>query len=218
MLFRDRSDAGRQLAKALSRYAERSDVLVLSLPRGGVPVGYEVAEALRAPLDVFIVRKLGVPSQPELAMGAVASGGVRVLNQDVVRQLDIPQNVIDRVAAAELREIERRDQRYREGRPTQKLEGKVVLLIDDGLATGSTMRAAARAVRLQKPARTVIAVPLSAAVTCEVLRDDADEIVCLATPEPFYAVGQWYANFEQTTDEEVQDLLARAAGFASPKA
>ena len=218
MLFRDRSEAGRQLAKALSRYAGLSGVLVLALPRGGVPVGYEVAEALRAPLDVFIVRKLGVPSQPELAMGAVASGGVRVFNQDVVRQLDIPQDVIDRVAAAEQVEIARREQRYREGRRTPRIEGQIVILIDDGLATGSTMRAAARAVRLQEPARTVIAVPLSAAVTCEVLRDDADELVCLATPEPFYAVGQWYANFEQTSDEEVRDLLARAVEFATPKA
>jgi putative phosphoribosyl transferase len=218
MLYRDRSDAGRKLAGALSKYVGRNDVLVLGLPRGGVPVAYEVAQSLRAPLDVFIVRKLGVPSQPELAMGAVATGGVRVLNDEVVRQLKIPAPVIDRVAAAEQLEIERRERSYREGRPAPRLEGKIVILIDDGLATGSTMRAAARAVRTQRPARTIIAVPLSASVTVELLRGDADEMVCLTTPEPFFAVGQWYEDFDQTSDREVQDLLARAAKFASPKA
>lgn len=217
MLFADRSDAGRKLAAALSRYAGRAGVQVLGLPRGGVPVAFEVAQALRAPLDVFIVRKLGVPTQPELAMGAVATGGVRVLNEEVVRQLDIPASVIDRVAAAEQIEIERRERRYREGRPAPRLEGKIVILIDDGLATGSTMRAAARAVRLQQPARTLIAVPVAARQTCELLRGDADEMVCLTTPEPFFAVGQWYGNFDQTSDEEVHDLLARAAQFASPR-
>ena len=218
MLFRDRSDAGRKLAAALSGYAGGGDVLVLGLPRGGVPVAYEVAQALRAPLDVFIVRKLGFPSQPELAMGAVASGGVLVLNDDVVRQLDVPQSVIDRVAAAEQIEIERRERSYRGGRPAPSVEGKTVILIDDGLATGSTMRAAARAERKLNPARIVIAVPLAAATTREVLRREADEIVCLATPEPFFAVGQWYANFEQTSDEEVRELLARGSQLAPPKA
>ena len=218
MLFRDRSDAGRKLAAALSQYARRADVQVLGLPRGGVPVAFEVAHELQAPLDVFIVRKLGVPSQPELAMGAVASGGVRVLNHDVVRQLEIPETVIERVAAAEQQEIERRERRFREGRPAPPLAGKIVILIDDGLATGSTMRAAVVAVRLQQPARTIVAVPVAAAITCELLRGEANEVVCLATPEPFFAVGQWYGNFDQTSDEEVHDLLARASHFASPKA
>jgi putative phosphoribosyl transferase len=215
MLFLDRSDAGRKLAAALSRYAGNANVQVLGLPRGGVPVAFEVAQALRAPLDVFIVRKLGVPSQPELAMGAVASGGVRVLNDEVLKQLGIPPSVVDHVAAVEQLEIERRERSYREGRPAPTLEGKTVILIDDGLATGSTMRAAAHGVRLQRPARTVIAVPVAAGMTCEVLRDDADEIVCLATPSQFFAVGQWYRNFEQTTDDEVRDLLTRAGAARS---
>jgi putative phosphoribosyl transferase len=218
MLFFDRSDAGRKLAAALAQYAGRSDVLVLGLPRGGVPVAFEVAQALRAPLEVFIVRKLGVPSQPELAMGAVATGGVLVLNDEVVRQLDIPRSVIDRVVAAEQLEIERRERRYREGRPAPELAGRIVILIDDGLATGSTMRAAVCAVNTQKPARVIVAVPVAAAATCDVLRRDADEVICPATPEPFFAVGQWYRDFEQTTDEEVHDLLARAAEFASRRA
>lgn len=215
MLFADRSDAGRKLAATLAKFVGRPDVLVLGLPRGGVPVAFEVAQALRAPLDVFIVRKLGVPSQPELAMGAVATGGVLVLNDDVVRQLDIPRAVIDRVAAAEQLEIERRERLYREGRPTPDLAGKIVILIDDGLATGSTMRAAVRAVRQQNPARVIVAVPVAASATCEVLRRDADEVISFATPEPFFAVGQWYRDFEQTSDEEVHALLSRATDFAS---
>jgi predicted phosphoribosyltransferase len=218
MLFFDRTDAGRKLARALAGYAGRDDVRVLGLPRGGVPVAFEVAQALHAPLDVFIVRKLGVPSQPELAMGAVASGGMRVLNDEVVGQLDIPESIILRVAAAEQLEIERRERRYREGRPAPQLAGKIVILIDDGLATGSTMRAAVRAVRLQQPISTLVAVPVAAASTCAALRREADEVVCLATPEPFFAVGQWYRDFDQTSDEQVHDLLARAAEFSRPRA
>ncbi len=210
MLFLDRSDAGRKLASALSRYAGDPNVQVLGLPRGGVPVAFEVAQALRAPLDVFIVRKLGVPSQPELAMGAVASGGVRVLNQEVIAQLGIPPSVVDHVAAVEQIEIERRERSYRESRPTPDLAGKIVILVDDGLATGSTMRAAAGAVRLLRPASTVIAVPVAAATTLEVLSGEADHIFCLATPNQFFAVGQWYKNFAQTSDDEVRELLARA--------
>lgn len=217
MLFFDRSDAGRRLARALAGYSGRADLQVLGLPRGGVPVAYEVAHALRAPLDVFIVRKLGVPSQPELAMGAVASGGVRVLNEEVVRQLDIPESVIQRVADAEQLEIERRELRYREGRPAPQLAGKVVILIDDGLATGSTMRAAVKAVRLQQPAHTVVAVPVAAPSTSAALRAEADEMISLTTPEPFFAVGQWYRDFDQTSDEEVRGLLARAAEFLTPR-
>ncbi len=215
MLFLDRSDAGRKLAAALSRYAGNTNVHVLGLPRGGVPVAFEVALALRAPLDVFIVRKLGVPSQPELAMGAVATGGVRVLNQEVIAQLGIPPDVVDHVAAVEQIEIERRERSYREGRPAPTLEGRIAILIDDGLATGSTMRAAAAAVRLQRPASTVIAVPVAAATTLEVLRGDADEIVCLATPSQFFAVGQWYRDFAQTSDGEVRNLIARAEDIRS---
>ncbi len=210
MLFLDRSDAGRKLASALSRYAGDPNVQVLGLPRGGVPVAFEVAQALRAPLDVFIVRKLGVPSQPELAMGAVASGGVRVLNQEVIAQLGIPPSIVDHVAAVEQIEIERRERSYRESRPTPDLAGKIVILVDDGLATGSTMRAAAGAVRLLRPASTVIAVPVAAATTLEVLSGEADHIFCLATPNQFFAVGQWYKNFAQTSDDEVRELLARA--------
>ena len=215
MLFLDRSDAGRKLAAALTRYATTPNVQVLGLPRGGVPVAFEVAQALRAPLDIFIVRKLGVPDQPELAMGAVASGGVRVLNHEVLSQLGISASTVDHVAAVEQIEIERRERSYREGRAPLNLEGKIAILIDDGLATGSTMRAAASAVRLLRPEKTVIAVPVAAATTLEVLRGDADEIVCLATPNQFYAVGQWYKDFEQTTDEEVRELLARSDNIRS---
>jgi predicted phosphoribosyltransferase len=211
MLFRDRAEAGRRLAEELARYRDRPDVLVLALPRGGVPVAFEVARALQAPLDVFVVRKLGVPGHEELAMGAIASGGVRVLNQDVVRGLGIPDEVIDRVAAAEQRELERREQLYRGERPPADSSGKTVILIDDGLATGSTMRAAVAALRRLGPARIVVAVPIAAAHTCAEFREDVDQIVCSVTPEPFYAVGLWYQDFSQTTDEEVRDLLERAA-------
>jgi putative phosphoribosyl transferase len=207
--FRDRADAGRQLAARLAAHAHRPDVLVLALPRGGVPVGYEVARALDAPLDIFLVRKLGVPGHEELAMGAVATGGVRVLNDDVVRALRIPRDVIDAVAATERRELSRRERAYRDDRPPPEVRGRTVILVDDGLATGSTMLAAVEAVEAQRPGRLVVAVPVAARDTCELLAAEADEVVCVLTPEPFVAVGIWYADFSQTTDEEVRELLAR---------
>ncbi|MBX6315989.1 MAG: phosphoribosyltransferase [Isosphaeraceae bacterium] len=209
--YRDRAEAGRQLAQLLTEYAGRPDVLVLALPRGGVPVAYEVARALGAPLDVFLVRKLGVPGREELAMGALASGGLRVLNEEVVQALRISPAVIDRVAAAELEELQRRERAYRGNRPPPDVRGKTVILIDDGLATGASMRAAVAALRQAGPARIVVAVPVAAAQTCDEFRHDVDQIVCALTPEPFYAVGLWYEDFSQTTDEEVRDLLERAA-------
>ena len=211
MPFRDRTDAGRQLAMKLRGYTDRSDVLVLALPRGGVPVGFEVAQALHVPLDVFLVRKLGVPGQPELAMGAIASGGLRVLNDEVLNRLDVSDDVIEAVAQTELRELRRREQQYRDDAPPPDVGGKAVILVDDGLATGSTMRAAVAALRQQQPARIVVAVPVGAADTCADLQREADEVVCVRTPEPFYAVGLWYQDFGQTTDEEVRALLKRAA-------
>jgi putative phosphoribosyl transferase len=210
MIFRDRADAGRQLAARLRRYADRPDVLVLGLPRGGVPVAYEVAKELKAPLDVFLVRKLGVPSHEELAMGAIASGGVRVLNEDIINYLRIPDEVIDAVAAREQRELERREQAYRDGRPPPDVKDRIVILIDDGLATGSTMRAAAASLRLLKPLRIVVAVPVSAPETCDAFRTEVDEIVCAVTPEYFQGVGLWYDDFSQTSDEEVRELLKKA--------
>ncbi len=209
-VFRDRRHAGEVLAHSLERFANRSDVLVLALPRGGVPVGFEVAEALRAPLDVFIVRKLGVPGHEEYAMGALASGNVRVLNDEVVRMLDIPAAAIEAVVRAEQRELERRELLYRDQRPPPDVRGRTVILVDDGLATGSTMLAAVRALRRQQPARLVVAVPTAAADTCEALRSEADEVICASTPEPFRAVGLWYHDFSQTSDDEVRALLARA--------
>jgi predicted phosphoribosyltransferase len=211
MVFRDRADAGRALAARLGHYANRPDVLVLALPRGGVPVAYEVARALGAPLDVFLVRKLGVPGQEELAMGAIASGGVRVLNDEVVRLLQIPDEVIDAVAESQGRELERRARAYRDDRPPPEVRGRTVILIDDGLATGSSMRAAIAALRQQRPARLVVAVPVAAASTAEELRAEVDDLVCVATPEPFYAVGSWYEDFAQTGDDEVHALLEHAA-------
>ena len=210
MIYRDRTDAGKQLAARLADYADREDVLVLALPRGGVPVAYEVAKALRSPLDIFLVRKLGVPGHEELAMGAIATGGVSVLNDDVINYLRIPGEVIDAVAADELRELERRERAYRGDRPEPDVRGKTIILVDDGLATGSTMRAAASALRQQNPARIVVAVPVSAPQTCNEYRMGVDEIICASTPEPFMGVGQWYRDFSQTTDEEVRELLARA--------
>jgi putative phosphoribosyl transferase len=211
MQFEDRRDAGRRLAAALMEYAGQRGVIVLALPRGGLPVGYEVAQALRAPLDVFVVRKLGVPGEEELALGAIASGGVRVLNREVVEALSIPEWQIQMVAEREQIELERRERQYRGGRPPLNVEGKTVILTDDGLATGSTMRAAAAALRQQKPKEIVIAVPVGARATCRELGAEANRMVCLYTPESFFAVGQWYRHFEQITDEEVQDFLARAA-------
>ena len=210
MLFRDRADAGRHLLSRLGAYQGRPDVVVLGLPRGGIPVGYEVARGLGAPLDVFVVRKLGVPGQEELAMGAIATGGVRVVNRDVVDALHIAPDVLDRSAEAERRELERRERSYRGDRPEPKVEGRTVILVDDGLATGSTMRAAVQALRQQRPARIVVAVPVAAFATCEELRREVEEVVCFATPEPFMAVGRFYDDFSQTTDEEVHDLLASA--------
>ncbi|MBI2876198.1 MAG: phosphoribosyltransferase [Candidatus Tectomicrobia bacterium] len=209
--FRDRSEAGRLLAERLKAFAHRPDVLVLALPRGGVPVAFEVARALHAPLDVFLVRKLGVPGHEELAMGAIATGGVRVLNQEIVQRLRIPDEMVDAVAAMEQRELERRRSIYRDDRPFPQIRDRTVILVDDGLATGSTMRAAVAAIRQQQPAHIVVAVPTAAHETCEEFRSEVDEIVCAITPEPFYAVGLWYEDFSQITDEEVRDLLERAA-------
>ena len=207
--FRDRSDAGQQLASKLMTYANRADVLVLALPRGGVPVAFEVAEALHVPLDVFVVRKLGVPGHEELAMGAIATGGIRVLNDDVVEALGVPDRVIDAVTANEQWELEQREHRYRDDHPPPDIRGRTVILIDDGLATGATMRAAIAALRQQQPARIVIAVPTAAPEICDEFRSEVDEIVCAITPDPFYAVGLWYEDFAQTTDEEVRALLER---------
>jgi predicted phosphoribosyltransferase len=210
MYFRDRREAGRQLAQRLAAYANRPDVLVFALPRGGVPVAYEVARALHAPLDVFLVRKLGLPGHEELAMGAVASGGVRVLNRDVVERLQLPDELIDAVTRRELQELERRERAYRGDRPFPDVQGKTIILVDDGLATGSTMRAAAEALRQQGPARLVIAVPAGSPETCNDFREEVDEVVCAITPDPFYAVGLWYQDFSQTTDDEVRELLSAA--------
>jgi putative phosphoribosyl transferase len=208
--FVDRRDAGRVLAFRLAKYANRDDVIVLALPRGGVPVAYEVASALGAPMDVFLVRKLGTPGHRELAMGAIASGGVRVLNDDVVRWYGIPEAAIERVAHEEEQELQRRERAYRDDLPTPDLANRTVILIDDGLATGSTMRAAAQAVRAHHPTRVVIAVPVGAPQTCTELAAVADEVICARMPEPFSAVGQWYLNFDQTDDEEVRDLLQKS--------
>jgi putative phosphoribosyl transferase len=209
-LFRDRADAGRQLAERLGSYAGRPETVVLALPRGGVPVGYEVARALGLPLDVFVVRKLGVPGHEELAMGAIASGGTRVLEPEVVARLGLADETIAAVAAEEQRRLEQRERIYRQDRPPLDLAGKTILLVDDGLATGSSMRAAIQALRAQDPAKVIVAVPIAPAETCAELAREADEVVCAATPEPFVAVGQGYADFSQTSDEEVAELLRSA--------
>ena len=204
------------LAELLGEYAGRDDVVVLALPRGGVPVAYEVAKALGAPLDVFTVRKLGVPGNPELAMGAIATGGVVVLDQRLIQLLGIDRSQLEQAVTAELRELERRDAAYRGNRELPDLTGKTVILVDDGLATGSTMRAAALAVRELNPARIVVAVPVAAEETCDAFRDVVDEIVCGVTPRPFHAVGLWYEDFSQTSDEEVRELLAGGAERPEP--
>jgi putative phosphoribosyl transferase len=211
MRFRDRREAGRLLAEHLSRYTGRDDLIVLALPRGGVPVAGEVAQALKAPLDVFVVRKLGVPGHAELALGAIASGGVRVLNEDVVAALRLDDQAIERIAARELAEVQRRERVYRGERRAPELRGKVAILVDDGLATGATMRAAALAARKLEPKQLVVGVPVAAPPNCDEFRDVVDDVVCAFTPEPFYAVGLWYANFEQTSDEEVRELLREPA-------
>lgn len=209
--FPNRSEAGRVLGTKLSKYAGRDDVIVLGLPRGGVPVAYEVAGALGVPLDVFIVRKLGVPGFEELAVGAIASGGVRVLNDDVVRALPNASEIIEAVTQRETAELERRETRYRDGRPAPEIRGRIVILIDDGLATGATMRAAVKALRERGAAKIVVAVPVGPPETCREFEDEADEVVCASAPEFFQAVGQYYEDFSQTSDEEVRDLLAKAA-------
>ena len=211
-MFKNRHHAGQVLARQLTRYEQRNDVLVLALPRGGVPVGFELARALGVALDVFVVRKLGVPEQQELAMGAIASGGQIVLNEDVVTHLHIDQATIDAVAQVEMRELSRREKAYRGDRPPLNVAGKTLILVDDGLATGATMRAAAQALKQLGPARLIVAVPVGAPEVCRRLAHEVDEVVCAATPEPFRAVGQWYADFTQTTDEEVHGLLAQAQG------
>jgi putative phosphoribosyl transferase len=211
--FIDRRNAGRVLATRLAKYAGRDDVVVLALPRGGVPVGYEVASLLGVPMDVFLVRKLGTPGHRELAMGAIASGGVRVLNDDVVRWYGISDSAIERIAREEQEELERRERAYRGDRPAPDLTSKILILIDDGLATGSTMRAAAQAVRAHRPARVVIAVPVGAPQTCAELSAVADEVICARMPEPFSAVGQWYLNFDQTDDDEVRALLQKSSSI-----
>ena len=208
--FLDRFEAGRLLATRLVAYTHRSDVLVLALPRGGVPVGFEVAKALHAPLDVFLVRKLGVPGHDELAMGAIASGGVIVRNEEVIAASGVTGHEIQEVLAREQQEMRRRARLYRGDRPFPELRGRTVILVDDGLATGASMRAAVAALRQHRPAQRVVAVPIAAHDTCETLRPEVDEIVCAMTPEPFYSVGLWYEDFSETTDEEVQDLLVQA--------
>lgn len=218
MTYRNRQEAGRVLAELLRPYAGQPGVIVLALPRGGVPIGYEVAHALHAPLDVFLVRKLGVPGHEELAMGALASGGVRVLNPEVIHLLHLPPEVIERVTAEEQQELERRQQVYRPGRPPPQVQGRTVILVDDGLATGSTMRAAVAALRRLGPRRIIVAVPVGAAETCAELRREVDELICPYTPEPFRAVGLWYEDFSQISDEEVRALLAQAEQEQSQQA
>ena len=209
-LFHDRTEAGRVLAGMLGEYANREDVLILALPRGGVPVAFEVAQALNAPLDIFVVRKLGLPANEELAMGALASGNVRVLNDEVVDSFDVSDRVIEAVAEKEQVELKRRECLYRGDSPLPDVRGKTILLVDDGVATGATMRAAVAALRKQHPARIVVAVPVAPPTTCEILRAEADEVISFMTPEPFYAVGQWYRIFDQTTDAQVRELYERS--------
>lgn len=209
-IFRDRRDGGRRLAERLSEYKDRSDVVVLGLARGGLPVALEVAKALNAPLDVFVVRKLGVPGHRELAMGAIASGGVRVMNDSIVRSLSISSAEVNSIADQEQRELERREREYRGDKERLDVAGRTVILVDDGLATGASMRAAVSALRKQHPDKIVVAVPTGARITCQEFETQVDELLCLTTPDPFFAVGAWYEDFSQTTDEEVRRLLEMA--------
>jgi predicted phosphoribosyltransferase len=218
MVFQDRFDAGRLLASKLRSFASRSDTVVLALPRGGLPVGFEVAKELNLPLDVFVVRKLGVPGHEELAMGAIAAGGIRVLNEDVLRAARIPNEVIGAVAAEEEPELERRERDYREGRPPVDVRGRTAILVDDGLATGSSMRVAVLALKRKRPAQIVVAVPVGAATTCAEFESQVDQVICAVARERFRSVGQWYGDFSQISDEEVRDLLRRAASFPTPSA
>jgi putative phosphoribosyl transferase len=211
MIFANRTKAGQELALRLKKYANRDDVIVLGAPRGGVPVAFEVATALRAPLDVFVLRKLGVPGREELAFGAIASGGVRILDRETVQGLRLTDLDVERVTRAETRELRRRERSYRGGKPALNISGLIAILVDDGIATGSSMRAAIRALRQMKPARIVIAVPVAPSSTCDRLRSEVDEIVCLEMPEPFYGVGQFYDDFSQVGDEEVKELLDSAS-------
>jgi putative phosphoribosyl transferase len=209
--FYDRMEAGQILSAELQHYSDWPEVIVLALPRGGVAVGVEVAKELHAPLDIFVVRKLGVPGQQELAMGAIASGGIRILNPNVVRSFEIPEETINAVASREQRELERRERFYRDGRHPLEVRGRIVLIVDDGLATGATMKAAVAAIRKKHPARIIVAVPVAAPETCAELDQEVDELVCARTPDPFMAVGIWYRHFPQLTDEEVRDLLQSSA-------
>jgi putative phosphoribosyl transferase len=208
--YKDRTEAAGQLVELLQPYASDRNVLILALPRGGVPVAYEIARRLHVELDVMLVRKLGVPGHPELAMGAIAPGGTRVLNEELIRGLAISEEAIERVAAAELQELRRRERTYRGERPAPRIQGRRVILVDDGLATGATMRAAVAVVRHQQPSEVVVAVPVAPADTVAALRQAADAVICPATPEPFLGVGRWYEDFAQVADEDVRALLARA--------
>jgi putative phosphoribosyl transferase len=216
-IFQDRADAGKKLAERVARSVAATDPLVLALPRGGVPVAFEVARKLQAELDIFLVRKLGLPGQEELAVGAIASGNVRVLNEDLVQELQLSPSLIDQIAFREQRELNRREQLYRQGRPAQPVEGRTIILVDDGLATGASMKAAAQALRLQAPRRIIVAVPVAAAEVCEEFRSYVDNVICDHTPSPFRAVGIWYQNFSQTTDDDVQSLLKQAAERLVPR-
>jgi putative phosphoribosyl transferase len=213
--FRDRKEAGKLLAAQLTAYANKQDVIVLALPRGGVPVGFEIAQALHVPLDVIVVRKLGVPGQEELAMGAIATGGLRILNKDVVQFLDISDEVIDGITAQEIQELERREHLYRGERLAYDISGCTVILVDDGIATGATMHAAVAAIKQRQPTRIIIAVPTAAPSTCDEFAAEVDELVCVIRPEPFIAVGYWYRQFSQTSDEEVRRLLEQANQWTS---
>jgi putative phosphoribosyl transferase len=210
-IFHDRAEAGKSLAAKLETYANRPGALVLALPRGGVPVGFEVSRALNAPLDVFVVRKLGMPGHEELAMGAIASGGVKVINRDVVQRFRIQREIIEAVASREAEELVRRERLYRGNKPAPEISGRLAILVDDGLATGSSMSAALEALRKQNPDRIVVGVPVAAPSTCDEFRAQVDDIVCAVTPEPFYGVGMWYEDFSQTSDQEIHELLEQAS-------